>query len=162
MKYVTWIFLCLFSTSVFATEAIYFPQSNNLAKILAFSNQLSSTADQENMKDFSLAVRVFAGPMELLECGSAVESCPDHRLFITVSTGDLGETPALYELTESKGWEFVKWHPPVKDSGSVIFTVRTTLAYTNLEDEERAKWQAKEYIIEVTETGATYRLLNTK
>lgn len=85
-----------------------------LATVLALSEEISP---RPPAADQPLFVRVYAAPDTIGECGGNVASCPDVRLFIAVSSGDLGETPVLYELPAAKGWEFVGWDRPTPSTG---------------------------------------------
>ena len=126
-----------------------------LATVLGLHEELASTTPRSEQPYF---VRVFSVPVGVYECGGSVESCPDVRLFVTVSFGDLGETPALFELPAQKGWEFVGW---VKPSGSgdermAGFKLRTTLPEANIEPEARRAWSAEEYSVLVSPGSASY------
>ncbi len=126
-----------------------------LATVLGLHEELASTTPRSEQPYF---VRVFSVPVGVYECGGSVESCPNVRLFVTVSFGDLGETPALFELPAQKGWEFVGW---VTSSGSgeqrmASFKLRTTLPEANIDLVARRAWTAEEYSVLVSPGSASY------
>lgn len=111
--------------------------------------------------DQPYVVRVFAVPNQVGECGGDVANCPDVRLYITVSNGDVGETPVLYQLPSSKSWEFVGWSKSTKAGrlASVGFRPRTSLPESNISPEARNAWRAREYRLLVSTEFATYTVL---
>jgi hypothetical protein len=92
-------------------------------------------------------IRIYTSPKYIGECWSKLESCPDTRLFITVSVGDLYEVPQLYELPAAKGWKFIS-HSTL-DKGRVELVLVTTLPEANLDPEVREAWVAQEYRVSV-------------
>ena len=131
------------------------PSKNQyLATTLGLLEQLASAAP-----DQPYFVRVFAVPEAVLECGGTVNSCPNVKLYITVSTGDLGEPPVLFQLPASKGWEFVRWSKPVKVNGTPVvgFTVRTALPGANIETQARKSWHPRVYQVQVSPASATFK-----
>lgn len=126
-----------------------------LATVLGLLEELATTPLQSNQP---FIVRVYAAPIGVYECGGTVVSCPDVRLIVTVSSGDLGETPVLYQLPMQKGWEFGGWispndsvHPRVAS-----FIVRTTLPETNVDAAARGAWRTQEYRVFVSPESASY------
>jgi hypothetical protein len=103
-------------------------------------------------------VRVFAAPVIVGECQGAVSSCPDVRIFVTVSTGDLGDAPVLYELPVAKGWEFMGRDKPATAAGRTMsgFTVQTALPDSNVDAPARNAWHPKVYHVLISPTAASY------
>jgi hypothetical protein len=101
---------------------------------------------------------MFSVPVGIYECGGTVESCPDVRLFVTVSFGDLGETPVLFEMPPQKGWEFVEWATPsgVGKDQMARFVVRTAIPGSNIDLEARRAWRPVEYVVLVSPGSASY------
>jgi hypothetical protein len=125
-----------------------------LATVLGLLQELATTPSSSNQP---YIVRVYAAPTGVYECGGSVASCPDVRLFFTVSYGDLGETPTLYQLPAQKSWEFVGWsEPSAKASRMASFTVRTTLPEANIDPANRNAWRSQEYRVLVSPESASY------
>ena len=133
------------------------PASKNvsLASTLGLLEELANTDPSSKQPYF---VRVFAVPEAVLECGGTVTSCPNVKLYVTVSYGDLGESPVLYQLPASKGWEFVGWSQPVEVGRTRMasFKIRTTLPEANVPSEARKAWHSREYRVLVSPTSASY------
>lgn len=90
------------------------------------------------------------------ECGGTYQSCPNARLFILVSTGDLYEPPRLYELPKSKGWKVVdSW----ETENERYILLQTTLRHANVSVESRATWVSKKYKIAIPKYDAGARLV---
>jgi hypothetical protein len=130
-------------------------QKPELATVLGLLEELATTPPSS---DQPYIVRIYAVPTGVYECGGTVASCPDVRLFVTVSSGDLGETPALYQLPAQKGWEFKGWsgQSAKGDSRMAGFTVRSTLPPANIDLEARTAWRAREYRVLVSPESASY------
>jgi hypothetical protein len=130
-------------------------KSQSLATTLGFLEELTPRPPRVDQPYF---VRVFAVPTEVGECGGEVSTCPDVKLYITVSNGDLGETPVLYQLPTSKGWEFVGWTKPTKTGQTSLlgFKLRTTLPESNISPAARKAWRAREYRLLVSTESASY------
>jgi hypothetical protein len=126
-----------------------------LATVLGLLDELATTSPSS---DQPYIVRVYAAPAGVYECGGMVASCPDVRLLITVSYGDLGETPVLYQLPMQKGWEFKGWSSPTTAGGTrrASFVVRTTLPETNIDLDARKAWHTQEYRVLVSPESASY------
>lgn len=142
--------LCiLFSTS--------FAQANELNRSdnLELSYLLGTMRTLFESTEFPY-IRIIESSEEIMECGGTFESCPNSRLFIVTSMGDLGEAPLLYELPKSKGWK-VSSNELV--SGERHLTLVTTLDHANVSMESRSKWQSKTYKIRVS---ADYGMLYTE
>jgi hypothetical protein len=129
----------LFSVNVFGSEL---KKSNDiqLAHIL-------TTVDKLYKSDDYPIVNVFQTWEEISECGGTYESCPNARLFVTSSMGDLYEVPHLYEFPKAKGWMVVKTKSTEHD---LYITVKTTLDHANVSSESRKKWKSKSYSIKVS------------
>ena len=84
---------------------------------------------------------------EISECGGPFESCPNARLFVIVSNGDLYEVPSLYELPKSKGWKFIDFFE--KDN-FYLLSVGTTLERANASLESRETWKSKKYTLKIS------------
>ena len=93
-------------------------------------------------------VRLFAVDTESWECQGTVQSCPDVRLYISVSTGDLGDHPVLFEMPLAKGWRFVRWMEP--SDRMTRFVIRTALPESNMEPAAAKKWRPIEYQVSVS------------
>ena len=130
-------------------------KSQSLATTLGFLEELTPRPPRVDQPYF---VRVFAVPTEVGECDGDVSTCPDVKLYITVSNGDLGETPVLYQLPASKGWKFVGWSKPGKEGQTSLvgFKLRTTLPDSNISPEARRAWRAREYRLLVSTESASY------
>ena len=98
-------------------------------------------------------IRVIESAESIDECGGTYQSCPNFRLFIIVSLGDLGDPPSLYELPKSKGWKLEKVN---ENNDETVLTLVTTLDQSNIDIESRNKWKSKTYKIRVAEEGALY------
>lgn len=129
-----------------------------LARVLGLSEEISPKA---RAAELPLFVRVYSVPNFIGECDGSEGSCPDVQLFITVSSGDLGETPVLYELPAAKGWKFVGWDKPAPSNGQakVGFTVESTLPESNIEASAREAWHPKSCRVVVSPTAASYACL---
>lgn len=123
-----------------------------LATVLALSEEITP---KPLPPDQPLFVRVYAAPDVIGECGGSVASCPNVRLFIAVSTGDLGETPTLYELPDAKGWEFVGWDG-AGNQAKVGFTIQTALPESNIDEAARKAWRSMVCHVLVGPATATY------
>jgi len=126
-----------------------------LATVLGLSEELARTPADAGQ---SYIVRVFAAPVAIGECGGPVVSCPQVRLLIAVSSGDLGERPTLFELPAQKGWEFVGWSAPAASGRKPVveFTVRSVLPEANVSSSARAAWRSRTYRVRVTPESASY------
>jgi hypothetical protein len=126
-----------------------------LASVLGFLDVLATSPPDSNQP---YIVRIYAAPTSNHECGGAVESCPDVRLFVTVASGDLGEIPVIYQLPLQKGWEFRGWASPVVNGRARMasFFVRTTLPEANIEPAARKAWHSTEYRVVVSPESASY------
>lgn len=126
-----------------------------LATVLGLQEELAPAVPRAEQPYF---VRIFSVPVGLYECSGTVESCPDVRLFVTVSSGDLGETPALFEIPPQKGWEFVEWATPsgVGENQMASFIVRTAIPESNIDLESRRTWRPVEYVVLVSTGSASY------
>ena len=90
------------------------------------------------------------------ECSGTYQSCPNARLFILVSTGDLYEPPGLYELPKSKGWEVVdSW----ETEHEKYIRLQTTMQHANVSEKSRSSWVGKTYKVAVPKYDAAARLV---
>ena len=154
MKALAFLLLCMLPLAASPHE-LSRVRDLKLATVLGLLEQLATTPP---MSDQPHIVRIYAVPDFVGECDGAVSTCPDVRLFITVSNGDLGEAPTLYQLPKQKGWEFVGWSPPTK-VGKVqesSFVVRSTLPESNVDPASRAAWRPTEYHVRVSPSAASY------
>jgi hypothetical protein len=126
-----------------------------LATVLGLLQELATTPSNS---DQPYIVRVYAAPTGVYECGGTVASCPDVRLFFTVSYGDLGETPILYQLPAQKGWEFTGWSEPSARGANRVasFSVRSALPESNIDLGARKSWRSQEYRVLVRPESASY------
>lgn len=95
-------------------------------------------------------VRIVESQEEINECGGTVVSCPNSRLFIILSMGDLGDVPRLYELPKAKGW---KIQSVEIEELTLKIEVVTTLSHSNIAPEERAAWESKTYRLSIYPVG---------
>lgn len=133
-------------------------KDSRLATALGLSEEISPRGHAADQPYF---VRVFAAPVVIGECGGTVASCPDVRLYVAVSAGDLGEVPVLYELPAAKGWEFSGWDKPVALNGKAMagFTVKTVLPESNVEATARNAWRSRACRVFVSPVAASYTCL---
>jgi hypothetical protein len=133
-------------------------KDSRLATVLALSEEISPKVPVGEQPYF---VRLFAAPVLIGECGGTVSSCPNVRLFVAVTAGDLGETPVLYELPTAKGWEFIGWDKPVTLNGQAMegFTVKTALPESNVDASARNAWRPKVCRVFVSPVAASYTCL---
>ena len=103
------------------------------------------------------AVQVVTSWEENSECSGTYESCPNARLLITSSMGDLYEPPFLYELPSAKGWAFVG---SSKDDHHLFIALRTTLHHANVSADSRAQWQPQEYVVKVSLANGAMELVD--
>jgi len=97
-------------------------------------------------------IRVFVVPEVIGECRGTLESCPDWRLYITISMGDLYEEPFLFQFPSSKGWEFLGW-VETDEPQTVRFRIATTLPDANLDAEVRESWEQDIYEFSIGPNG---------
>lgn len=130
-------------------------QDVRLATVLGLAEEI---APRPKPAEQPLSVRVYAAPVLIGECNGSVPSCPDVCLFVTVSSGDLGETPVLYELPAAKGWEFIGWDKPSPShhQAKIGLVVRTVLPESNIEPAARRAWRAKTCRVLVSPNTASY------
>jgi hypothetical protein len=78
--------------------------------------------------------------------------------FVTVSTGDLGDAPVLYELPIAKGWQFMGRDKPATAAGRTMsgFTVQTALPDSNVDAPARKAWRPEVYRVLISPTAASY------
>ena len=149
------IFLTLLFPLIASAHDLTPVDKPELATVLGLLDELATTSPSS---DQPYTVRIYAAPTGIYECGGTVVSCPDVRLLITVSYGDLGETPVLYQLPMQKGWEFKSWSSPITagDTRMANFIVRTTLPETNIDLAARKAWHSQEYRVLVSPESASY------
>lgn len=147
-------FLLLFPAAVSAHDLVPMDKPE-LATVLGLLDELATTPPDS---DQPYIVRIYAAPTGVYECGGTVASCPDVRLFVVVSHGDLGETPVLYQLPLQKGWQFNGWSNPVRMGRARMasFTVSTALPDANIEAAARKAWHSQEYRVLVSPESASY------
>ncbi|KGI79238.1 hypothetical protein [Oleiagrimonas soli] len=132
---------------------------HRLATILGLAQEIAAT---DGRSEQPYRVRIYAIPDAIEECAGSVASCPDVRLFVSVSSGDLGETPSLYVLPPRKGWTFLHWEPPQtqRDGAPVtIFRVRTALPEANIDAAARAGWKPETFRIMVGTSGGSWNVI---
>lgn len=154
MKTLAFLLLCTLPLAASSHELLRV-KDVKLATVLGLLEQLATTTPTSDQPHI---VRIYAVPDFVGECGGVVSTCPDVRLFIAVSNGDLGEVPALYQLPSQKGWEFVRWSPPTK-GGQIqesSFVVRSALPGSNIDPASRAAWRPIEYHVRVSPSAASY------
>ena len=70
-----------------------------LATVLGLLEELTP-ATQHSEQPF--IVRIYAAPEQISECDGSVASCPDVRLFFTVSSGDILEGPRFINFLRKR------------------------------------------------------------
>ncbi|UGB46828.1 hypothetical protein LQ772_05905 [Frateuria edaphi] len=155
MKYAL-LLLVLLSTASVAEDLVPLKKPE-LAGVLGLSEELARTAASAEQPQ-PYIVRVYAAPVAVSECDGTIASCPDVRLLITVSSGDLGERPSLFELPAQKGWQFVGWSAPSSLGGqpAASFIIRSALPEANISAAARKAWRPRTYRMLVTPELATY------
>jgi hypothetical protein len=138
MRHILFI-IVLISTSIFANE-LKRSKNQELAYVLGTMNILYSS---KNLGKDPIYVTVIQSYEEIGECWGKIDSCPNSRLSIITSMGDLYEAPQLYVLPVSKGWEFVSRN--ITGNGELIIKVKTVLPSNNIEPKERESWIGKTY-----------------
>lgn len=126
--------------------------NKELAYALGASSIISSN---ENEPNTPFNFRVFVVPTEINECWGKIESCPDHKLFITVTTGDIYDTPSLYQLPTAKGWDVVESLGTRNGRREIGLKIQTMLPSANINIEERQKWEPAIYHVWLSEYSAT-------
>ncbi len=131
--------LTFISISCFASELTKSPDVA-LAHILSTSEVLYQSEDLPEIK-------LIQSWEEISECGGTYQSCPNARLFIVVTPGDLNEPPLLYELPKSKGWELIS-----TESSEQYLTVviSTTLNHANISQQSRSEWAPQIYRLQIS------------
>ncbi len=135
------LFLLFFSLSLEASSNEFQrSQDAALAHILTTSRILFKT------EEFPI-IQVIQTWEELSECGGSYESCPNARLFITWSMGDLYDAPLLYELPKSKGWEVISTEVTEQET---LLIISTTLPSANISLNSRQEWSSTTYKIKLS------------
>ncbi|MEE4245196.1 MAG: hypothetical protein V2I33_07280 [Kangiellaceae bacterium] len=135
--------------------------SKGLGNVLEKSNDeqlafiLTTSELLYERKDFPI-INIIQTWEEVAECGGTYESCPNARLFITSSSGDLYETPHLYELPKSKGWAFVSSQD---FEHHFYITIKTTLKHANVSIESRRQWRSQSYTLKVSKYDGMISLI---
>ena len=126
-----------------------------LATVLGLLMELATTPAGS---DQPYIVRIYAAPVSVGECEGTVASCPNVRLFITVSNGDLDEVPVLYEMPLQKGWRFKGWSSPVTVGRirMASFVLRTTLPDSNVAPVARKSWHPQTFRVLVSPASSSY------
>lgn len=150
MNYRVTILLCsLLTATVFAS--VWRPlEDKDFTAALTYGVEIANSDSAPTSFPY---VRIYAVPEVIGECWGALESCPDWRLYIAISMGDLYEEPFLFKFPfESKGWKFEGWQI-TDEPQTVIFRVTTVLPGTNLDSEVRSDWKPEIFQIAVTPNG---------
>ncbi|MEW5834899.1 MAG: hypothetical protein AB1832_07570 [Pseudomonadota bacterium] len=150
--------LCLvlaIGTLARAAELRPVPGHPKLAEALSWGTRLAETDPVADQPDF---VRLWAVPMTIDECSGTVDSCPDVRLYIALTSGDLGDRPTLYELPPAKGWAFLGWDKPPSPNiaGNTRFSIATALPDDQISDTARAHWKPTVYRVTVNLERGTF------
>jgi len=138
VKFLVW--LALFYSIQVHAETLSKSENLELALILSTSEVVFKSNTFPNV----LVIETWE---EISECGGLFESCPNARLFVIVSNGDLYEVPALYELPKSKGWKFIDF---VEKDNFYLLSVSTTLEHANVSPESRKAWKSKVYTVKIS------------
>lgn len=146
------IFLLLFFCNHSALADVWQPlDDDDLTIALAYGTEIADSTDEPGA---SYVVRVYAVPEEIGECWGSLDSCPDWRLYIAVSTGDLYEKPFLYRFINSKGWEFLGWQD-TNEAQTTSFRVATEMPGANLDADARQKWKQDIWEFTINSNGLT-------
>ncbi len=141
MKYL--LFLTLALSTIANSQELSLIKNNETAMLLATSHEIySGRGDGHNIP---YLVRAITSPTVIGECGGTIESCPDIRLFVVISMGDLGEIPKVLELPREKGWKFVSLSKSDTERVTLIF--ETTIPGANINIEQRNAWIPRKYIL---------------
>ena len=100
-------------------------------------------------------VEVIQSWEQISECGGTWQSCPNARLFISTSMGDLYEAPLLYELPKAKGWRLIQSN---ETEHELVISLLTTLQHANVSKESRNAWIFKKYTLRVSKYDGTVTL----
>ena len=139
-----------------AAENLHPSDSLELTRVLSNGSALASKI---SIRDGVVhTIRILAVPDAIGKCSSSIESCPDWRLYFTVSTDDLCDEPSLYQLPLAKGWVFDSWldNP---DPYTTEFRVLTSLPDANIDAKARESWSQRSYQVTVTQEGVTVSLV---
>ncbi len=134
-----WILLFLVAANTFAGD-LKQSRDEGLAHLLATMDILYES------KSFPL-VKIIESWDAISECSGTVESCPNARLLITSSMGDLNEAPLLYELPKAKGWQLISTQ---ENEDQLIIKLETTLDQANITTESRNKWHSQKITLKVS------------
>lgn len=156
-KIIIMIVSLIFSNSALSAE-LNRMENNELSLLLSAGQILYSGGYASDKLPYE--VRVISAPVRIGECWGTIDSCPNERLIITASTGDLGSTPGVFELPVSKGWEFVKvlGFKGVDENKVIGIELKTILRGANIETAERANWQSLVYTVWFSEYKAMFEV----
>jgi len=144
VKIFTLIVLLILSTKAFSEE-LKKSTDDSLAYILSTMSVLYKSTGYP-------IVELIQSWEQISECGGTWQSCPNARLFITSSMGDLYETPLLYELPKAKGWRFIH---AAETEHELVLTLFTTLQHANVSAQSRKEWPFKKYTLRVSKYDGT-------
>jgi hypothetical protein len=144
--------LCLLPISSYCEE-LRTVENKELAFALGASTVL---LDNSNDNNTPFHFKVITVPVAIDECWGTIESCPDQKLYITVSTGDLNDTPSLYQLPVAKNWDVVEslGSRVIKGQRQIGIKIKTMLPTANIKIEERQKWRPTTYKVWLSEYAA--------
>lgn len=142
------------SAAAYAVELSPVLHHAELADALTWGTRLAETTPDAGQPFFT---RVWAVPSRTGECGGTVASCPDVRLYMAVSSGDLGDPPTLYELPPAKGWTFLGWDATTRRTSAAAtgFSIATALPDANVDNEARMAWRSTIYKVSVSPSSGT-------
>ena len=123
--------------------------NKDLANALAYGTELANSDSAPVSYPY---IRLFEVPEVIGECWGTLESCPNWRLYIAISMGDLYEEPFLFQFPSSKGWKFLGWQQ-TDEPQTVRFRITTTLPGANLSAEVRESWKADVYEFSIGPNG---------
>lgn len=107
-------------------------------------------------KDFPITVKVIQTWEEISECDGLYDSCPNARLYISSSVGDLYEKPHLYQLPIAKGWKVTS----SKVTEHFLFIgVNTTLEHANVSLVSRRRWKSTFYEVKISRYDGSVSLV---
>lgn len=140
--------LTVLSVSCFASEHMK-SSDVELAHILSTSEVVYQS------KDFP-EIKIIRSWEQISECGGTYQSCPNARLFIIVTPGDLYQPPLLYELPKSKGWEVLSTESTEK---YLTVIVTTSLNHANVSQESRSEWAPKVYKLKISTINGSVNVI---
>lgn len=147
MKKLALIVLLYFSACAYSDELMR--SDDGLAHNLSTMNVLYESSGLP-------IVNVIQSWEEVSECSGPWQSCPNSRLFISSSMGDLHESPLRFELPTAKGWRVMQ---TTETENELVVSLLTTLPDTNVSAKSRKEWSLKKYNLQISKSDGTISLV---